>query len=233
MPTIFLLCQVSRSYSLFSKMKNACIASLNFDRSSPSFFDLLVICMSRTSPVVWTASLDKTNAGLRLVSVPSENGKSTETMSPWFAFMVYFNRLSHRASSLPSHSLAKEVSLMEASSRALFFAWVRGLTFSSLFACNNFRKARPSGLRSLIVSIYSAIIQKYVFYGNQFKYTINHFFRGFNATSLYKAKNSKKDGTQMTQIKQIITDLPACRHGLIREIIKISVIRVLRHSRPH
>lgn len=126
----------------------------------PSLLDWLVICISRTSPVAWMASLDNTNAGLRLVSVPLENGKSTATMSPCFTFMGYFNRSSHRASSLLSHSFAREVSWMEASTLALFFAAARGLTFTNLFACNNLRNTLPSGLRSLMVRMYSAIIQQ-------------------------------------------------------------------------
>jgi len=78
-------------------------------------------------------------------------------------FMGYFNRSSHRASSLLSHSFAREVSWMEASTLALFFAAARGLTFTNLFACNNLRNALPSGLRSLMVRMYSAIFQQSCF----------------------------------------------------------------------
>lgn len=126
----------------------------------PSLLDWLVICISKTSPVALMASFDNTNAGLRLVSVPLEDGKSIVTKSPCFTFMGYFNGSSHRASSLLSHSFAREVSWMEASTITLFFAAARGLTFTNLFACKNLRNTLLSWLRSLMVRMYSAIIQQ-------------------------------------------------------------------------
>lgn len=49
-----------------------------------SFLNLLVTCINTTSPVWLIKSLEITKAGLRLIPLPSENGKSTATISPCF-----------------------------------------------------------------------------------------------------------------------------------------------------
>lgn len=119
--------------------------------------DLLVICINKISPVAWMASVDKTKAGLLLNSVPSEKGKSTDTISPCLKSIIYFSNLSHRASSGLSQSLAREASLIEAFSIAIFLARVKGITFNNLFFSSSFRNVRPSGMLSFIVRIYSAM----------------------------------------------------------------------------
>ena len=60
----------------------------NSAKLNSSLPDLLVICISSTSPDLFTASPDKTSAGLRLTPLPSVNGKSTDTMSAFWIAII-------------------------------------------------------------------------------------------------------------------------------------------------
>ena len=132
---------------LFSKIK--LISSL--------FHWRLVICISRISPVRFIFLPESTKAGLRLIPMPSEKGKSMLIMSRCSTSLPYFKSSSQRASSLLSQSLASEDSLMAASSNAFFLTLFSGATLISLLDCKSLRNALPSGLCSLMVRMYSAL----------------------------------------------------------------------------